>query len=101
MTLPSTAEVDEYNKPHLSTFSNNVAENGHLPPSPPPILGPMSHVQTRDTGYENGGNVQRVEVDIGAGQSSNLGGENGKKNLGMSNPTYEASDDLRKGESAL
>jgi len=105
--LSSMAEADEYKIDRdLSTFSKNAAENGHLPPAPLPILGPMSHVQNRDNEFSARGNVQRVDVNVGGdaevvGPSSTMTDDEGNSDLGISNPTYVVADDLRKGESAL
>ena len=82
--------------------SRNVADNGHLPYFPPPILGPMSHIQDRAEGADNVEviDVYRSPADIVVtpkdstinGPTSDVGDPN--NNLGIDNPIYSSNENI-------
>ena len=83
--------------------SRNVADNGHLPNFPPPILGPMSHVQDRAEGdnfevidvYKSPSDTDVVPKDNAAGGPSSTNDDSDpNNNLGIDNPIYASNDSI-------
>ncbi|XP_066936463.1 uncharacterized protein [Clytia hemisphaerica] len=73
ISFPSIIESDMENSTATTAFKNqnttdnsiasrNVAEDGFLPPAPPPILGPMSYIRDRD--FDSTGGFEKVDVNM-------------------------------------
>ena len=101
ISFPSIIETDT--ETDVGDIGNrNAAFDGHLPPAPPPILGPISHLQERQGNPSEG--VQVVDVNTkGDSQNNNIfvninntnqnnAIDTESSSFGLSNPTYQSSE---------